>query len=276
MKESITHIENPRLLFRETFRDEQSVIRNGGTPTDVTFSNGVATFNGTSSILTYQNAYINPAGFSFRIKFNIDNLSGSKYIFSKYDGTNIGFILLVSDDKLRFYTGGTGANYAEVTLTETENIEAVGLYDGSATKLYVNSVVGTNAATPLAPYQFNYSLYGGAKYNSTNWWGGDIDLIEIYNYALSAEEVANLYEGKRFHELAVHGQSLGSDIASGWDFSNWTNWQSTDAGNLVTITGVSGGIYKNYFTVGKRYKVTMTGISSVTGAGTFYISNGFA
>lgn len=37
------------LVFRETFNDDVTVRKNGGTPTDVDFNNGVAGFNGSST-----------------------------------------------------------------------------------------------------------------------------------------------------------------------------------------------------------------------------------
>ena len=62
-KESRTHIEHPQVIFRENFNDEQSVRANGASTIDtVTFSDGVASFDGAASNLIYSNEIRNTLG----------------------------------------------------------------------------------------------------------------------------------------------------------------------------------------------------------------------
>jgi len=48
--------------------------------------------------------------------------------------------------------------------------------------------VGTDAGAPAAPVQYNGSVYVGEKYDGNLVTDGDIEIAEIYNYALSASE----------------------------------------------------------------------------------------
>ena len=56
-KESLYTSEDHRILFRETFQDEFTVRRNGGTPTDMVFEKGIAALNGTSSKIQVNKAF---------------------------------------------------------------------------------------------------------------------------------------------------------------------------------------------------------------------------
>ena len=191
-KESKHHIENQRIIFSETFQDEQSVRRNGGTPTNVTFSNGVGTFSAVVEVITYPNIHLPTSGFSVRIIFRPVNVANTWYIASKYNGSNTGYVILQSLTALRFYVGGVGSNYAQVTVAADTWYEAVGVWDGSATKLYLNTIIGTNAVTPIPPVTYDGLQYIGAKYDNGSDFEGDIDLLEIYNYALTQSEIANM------------------------------------------------------------------------------------
>ncbi len=192
-KESRYHIEQQDVIFYEPFLDEFSVRRNGGVPTDVTFDKGVASFDGTSSVIIYGNQYLNPAGFSVRVKLNKTDLSDNEYFLMKRTDDDVGFIFFVIDADLYFYSGGAlTANAATIALTETE-IEVVGVYDGTNTKVYVNGVVGTDAGSPLPADQFSTDMYAGQNYGGgVTKYEGDIDLIEIYNKGLTQSEIQNL------------------------------------------------------------------------------------
>lgn len=52
MKESLHTIER-QCIWKEGFQSAFDVRRNGGEATDVSFQNGVGTFNGTSSYVLY-------------------------------------------------------------------------------------------------------------------------------------------------------------------------------------------------------------------------------
>jgi hypothetical protein len=278
--ESLTHIEDPRrLLFRETFADEQSVRRNGGTPTDVTFSNGKGALNGTSSYIRYPTISFSGKSATFRmiLEFN-----------------EVGIVYLLPGDANRADIKGyayTAADLSNIIIKSgVYNISLDFLSPLSANTKY-EIVITRNAITAV------YRLYldgvlqdGGARADELIYWSsfgerynGGIDgahtweLFEIYNYALTDEEISNLYEGKRFHELVgVHDEQV-SDVVNSIDFSDggvWTSPVNVSASGILTFTTSSGGgvrqTGKTLFTAGTRYKLTLAGTS---GASAFSIRN---
>jgi hypothetical protein len=72
----------------------------------------------------------------------------------------------------------------------------VGVHNGAKVCLYVDGMLvdfetrGGNAVT------YNDPVYIGGGPRSKHGWNGFIDDVRIYSYALSAEEVKMLYEGK--------------------------------------------------------------------------------
>jgi hypothetical protein len=235
MKEAPFHIEDHRLLFRETFNSEYSVRRNGGIPTDVTFSNGVGDFNtGNARIIYPTKPVLSTSGFSVRVKFTPSVIAGG-YIASDFDGTNIGYLILLTSGEVRFYCGGaTATNAASYdNLVVGQSYEIVGVYDGVNTKMYVDGVFSENAITPSAPSQFSGNHYIGVKHDISTDYEGDIDLVELYNYALTAEEVSNLYEGKRFTELTGQTEIINVSAQSGSIIDRWGNTLTNTATTVV-------------------------------------------
>ena len=82
----------PGLIFRETFENRVSVIKNGGTPTNVKFENGKAVFNGISSKVVKKISIDGTC--SARIKLNVSNKSQYILDFRNPSETDSGFIYI--------------------------------------------------------------------------------------------------------------------------------------------------------------------------------------
>jgi hypothetical protein len=204
-RESKTHIDHPRLIFRETFQDEQSVRRNGGIPTDVTFSNGVASFNGTSSVIDYGNSgqLEGKQQVTIIIRFKIiDPTGGTQYFFSDYLASSDRVGIGISSSVMYFVTSSNDtARYATVAHTSTEWNTVVMVFDGTGVgntgrlKAYQNGEALTLAypgsVIPVA-LQTGLNDFTIGDLTDANYYEGDIDLVEIYNYALSQEEILNM------------------------------------------------------------------------------------
>jgi hypothetical protein len=72
--------------------------------------------------------------------------------------------------------------------------------DGTSARLYVNGVLaGENAAfnydSALAG-QFSDNYLGRSQYSGDEYYDGGIDDFQIYNYALSGDEVSDIYRGE--------------------------------------------------------------------------------
>lgn len=216
------------LVFREPFLDEQSVRNNGGVPTAVTFSNGVGSFDGTSSYIKYNK---NLKGvYSVRIKSkNLNPSSSCTYIdFRNSSGTGVGYL--------------TGGNL---------NLSA------SSGTAYVNGVASaivnaTSSDIVITGMTINcFEIFLNTRYNLTNYLYSDIELFEIYQGTLTASEVKNLYDNDWNKELISNNLLLDYDSTNGYitdrTGKNTLTLTGTEAINIVKNGGYSALITNTRF-----------------------------
>lgn len=201
MKESNFH-HDKNVIFRETFNSEQDTIRNGGTSTDVTYSNGIGNFNGSSSYVQYNK---NIKGiYSVRIRFKSYIVSGSSKMhidFRNNDGSGVGYI-----------------NEAPTTVLDVSS--GTKYIDGSLSSLITNNikeiiVTGITLNCNLFTVFSNYLMSGNLEC--------ECDLIEIYEGTLTANEVALLYENSLYKEPIFDNEVLSIDSRNGGIVDRWGN-----------------------------------------------------
>jgi len=211
MRQARYSVEHPRVIFRETFNSEFDVRRNGGTPTDVTFSNGIGTFDGAASVVTYEREGLRQANpWSVRIRFKAGVTATGNLFSCGYNGTDRTGIAFDTGE-IRCGTRTSSWLSRSTALTDTDSWhEVVAAHPGGNVRLsaYLDGVVMTGVNSPAGTPTEHFSI--GAIFTPSNFFTGDISLVEIYNYQLSAEEVSNLYEGKRLTGIGVHGEQLGA------------------------------------------------------------------
>lgn len=187
MKESLSAIPK-QPIFRETFTDEQTTRLNGGVPTAVTYSNGIGTFNGTTSFVSYSKPL--NGTYSIRFKFYTYNVA-------------IGAIKMLFDSRLN---SGIGTIY-----------DSSGILSISSGTRYINGIAAdalSNTTTEIIVT--GMSLVGatsliGRNFLNYAWSNNSIELFEIYDYTLTANEVKNLYEGKRNRPLDLKQTATSID-----------------------------------------------------------------
>lgn len=196
-------------IFRETFADEQTTRVLGGVPASVVYSNGVGTFNGTTSNILYPKS---PNGTcSIRFKCTPNNFTG---------------------DPVLLYTT-SGSRYIYFTVT-------TGIIAVSSGTVYVNGVATTTTVVGVSNdiVVTGISLNGDSFYAgkngiaSSNFLNGSVELFEIYDYTLTANEVANMYVNKRYDDLQL--DTFENLYTSSEDFSTWTTLQNTITTNQIT------------------------------------------
>jgi len=187
-------------IFREVFNDEYSVRQNGGTPVNVTFSEGSGSFNGSTSfndigkLGTFQEitirAIIKPAGPGVILA------KGSSDYRIRIDG---GVYKVTVSGRVggSTSTGVSAVNgqWQEIVLTS---------YAGS-TDFYFNGI-GTNINTSSVNVpESNNTWYLGSRYLGAFdlYFNGEIDYIEVYNYAWTAEEALNAFNNSRYIEPVI-------------------------------------------------------------------------
>jgi len=134
--------------------------------------------------------------------------------------------------RMRIKAGGTTTTFADssVNLTTAQWYFAVGTYD-SATgdmRLYldgaevangshaVGGAIDTDAAVPVAI---------GANGTAERFFNGILDDVRVYDYALSASEISDLYAAN-----APLGPSSYTEMYQPWSATSDNTWQSVDLG----------------------------------------------
>lgn len=204
-------------IFRETFADEQTTRALGGVPTSVTYSNGVGSFNGSSSYIKYINKnYSSATLFSVRIKMPSYTPATSVRNFADFrnnTGTGFGYIVDNTGNSLGISGGTSYINgVASSTLsTSTKEIVVTGMTLGA------------------------FEVFIGSRFSVSNFFSGTMELFEIYDYTLSANEVANLYANKRYEGMQYSSgvtEILNVDAKNG---AIQNKWNSTVTNTATTV-----------------------------------------
>lgn len=175
MKESLQGI-NKKPIFKWTFESEQTALKNGWENTGATFNNGVGSFNG-NSYLTSKLNVVNGV-YSIRIKCNVTNFAQYRQIID-FRGTNLNGSIYVrtaiTTGAIQVFAGTTYVNGVQTSAMTAEvdnEIVITGLSIKSGTGTFANSI--------------------GAVVDFSNKFLGTIELIELYQGTLTAQEVVNL------------------------------------------------------------------------------------
>ncbi len=143
------------------------------------------------------------------------------------------------------------------TVTSASTVKAntwyhvVGVYDGTNVILYINGkqdgtpvgLTGTISTATDSSLYFS-SLLGGGN----SWYTGLLDDIRIYNRALSAAEVATIYNDIP-HINPIPAPNKGSNLVGYWtmdsgDYNGTTMYDKSGNGNNATSTGTSNAVGK--------------------------------
>ena len=262
--------------------NDESGNRNNGTPNGIDWLTSQlgtsAQFDGDRSLLQYINCgnLAIPEQFTYSawIKkdgFNIDNDAMS--ILVKRDGVSLSnilwFVLDNASGKLVWeqgFGGSTGESLYGVTdLSADNNWHLVTIvYDGSERRLYLDANLEGTKSENRAPTQFDANLYIGLEKDNSNGpqraWKGLIDNVRIYNRALTAAEIQNLYNQENPSMLegiisgtvydsagaAIKSEQIRVEVFSGDPCGSLQFIQSatTDTSNgTFTITDIPSGTY---------------------------------
>jgi uncharacterized protein (TIGR03790 family) len=174
---------------------------NGATWT-VGYINGALSFNGTTNNVVTPDialgstfsvsAWVNPAVLTQGafVRIMETQYNGGLYMGTNAKGTKYKFIVNTGVGS----TAGCGAEYGCAeggTITSGWHL-VTATYDGATGRLYVDGVqVASDTFT--APPNTNFPLYIGSYYRGGYGWNGALDDVRLYNLALTAAEVGNLF-----------------------------------------------------------------------------------
>ena len=207
-KESIVSVDKG-CIFREVFTPE-SIAKNGGTIVGgVTLNDGVATFDGTTGYIQYGNIVWGSNSFSFHVKANLDNWVGEMGFCTAISGWvagGVGVYSIPALNIIRLYavsSSGVGQSCDRANTTAgVKDIYAVFNRGTGKVQLYVDGVVTevSIGGTFLGNINSFPLMIGRASMTGVRYFKGTMNLVEIYDRALTASEVSllstnNLYSG---------------------------------------------------------------------------------
>lgn len=211
----VNHIDKAR-IFREIFESEASVRRNGGTPTGVTFSNGVISYTNQSQYIS-NNRFRGKGTFSIRIKFySSGTYAGNRWMFDFRSSATAG-------------AGEGSINNGTTTIRSSSGT----IYNNgiASTTLIVgwNDVIFSGVTVDAKAF-----FIGNAYVLSLGMINCNMELFEIYSGTLTSQEVKNLYENKRYREIPI---GTSEQLTSLMNVSSCQNYSGANA--YVVFSGAS-------------------------------------
>jgi len=221
-KESVVSI-NKNCIFRETFNSFEAIKNNGGTQTDVSLENGVASFVNGSNINYGDNSkfdLVNKLSITVKLKIATKPSSGKAYaIIKKRRSASDSWQLNISDAGYILFSVDTGSNYTiigSVDICDGKWHTITGSWNGSAINLYVD---GDSAATEVvAPGKLGYTSDNvvvnkdGTMASVFESFVGQIEFIDVYAEGLTSSEAKLIYQNSLYKGLVTDGLVYSADF----------------------------------------------------------------
>ena len=183
------------LLRRGLFSAGSAIIKNGlvmfnkFTTAGLNFpAQGSAEFNGSSDYIQLNDPFSHTNHTIAAWVYTKDD-SGSKEVFNALDTADDGIRLIAKSDEILRYSVNNSDAEASVAYTD-EWVYAVGTYDGTTQKFYINGSVVDSNTTSQTINVTNNAIIGARSYSSVvNNWNGNLANVAIWNRALSSDEI---------------------------------------------------------------------------------------
>jgi len=172
-----------------------------GSTNGTMYTGGCLTFDGTDDYITMSDIDSEFSDyFTLSVWLKPDALTGETWVFAGENGGGIGFYIRQSNDDLIFRHNGIGDGTTNVSnIFDTNWAHYVFNWDGVNTNVYKDGVrVGGEAATgTLAADAFNGPRIGDDTADADREWDGLMADFRLYNVALSASQVTEIYNNSK-------------------------------------------------------------------------------
>jgi len=253
------------LLFREPFLDSFSVKENWGDITDVVFEDWKAICNPTTSIINYwkiRNATVTKLTLKVKAKSNSwDWLKGLAWWFNL---STSNWIAIETQNWwwwLLFFAWDSGNRWGSVDFDTTKTFVTVLVYDGTETvsqdrlKAYINWELQTlNFSSTAIPSSIELSSdfvvsSFGELVRPRDW---DIDIVETYDYARTAEQTSNDYNNSTYKDISNEWLVLNIDSRQGAIYDKmWTEIENNNDDVLIKRDSAYWAQYFQWITTSK-------------------------
>ncbi len=220
---------------------------NTGAITGGTWANGkrgkALSFNGTSSCINLgTSATLRPQDGTYTAWVKLSSLPSDGNvggdIFSNYSGNSKGMFLSILSSgyvQLRPHPSGTVNSAATISVGQWYHV--VGTIEGTATKVYINGVLSNSSSGTYTPPDAMNASIGCWVDIGVFYFPGLIDDVRVYNRALSAAEILNLYKQNETTINANTNSRITDGLVGAWSFNgNNLNMASTTA-EILDVSG---------------------------------------
>ena len=193
------------LLRRGLFNAGSAIIKNGLVMFNKFTTAGIshpvqgsALFNGTSDYIQLNDPFSH-TNHTIAAWVYANDDAVSKEIFQTYDANDDGIrFLSKTDESIRYSVNNSDADSSSTFLNEW--VFAVGTYDGTTQKLYINGSLDVSKSTSQTISATTDARIGTRSYSTpTNYFNGNLANVAIWNRALSSDEINSVmwksYEG---------------------------------------------------------------------------------
>ena len=192
------------LLRRGLFSAGSAIIKNGlvmfnkFTTAGLNFpAQGSAEFNGSSDYIQLDNAF-SYTNHTIAAWVYVEASASNKFIFDARDAGTDGFTLYSTTGEAISYQVNSSALTTSSTYVD-EWIFAVGTYDGTTQKLYIDGSQTNSVSTSQTISTTNDAIIGANAYSLDKYFNGNLANVAIWNRALSSDEINSVmwksYEG---------------------------------------------------------------------------------
>ena len=253
------------------------------------FSGKALDFDGVNDHITFgtiSDLTFGTGDFSAVLDWQIDSVSTYSWAIAKNPVSDFGIGINNTGGLLRLWIGGTLSLGTENILGSDWKKIAV-VRESGVVSAYINGVAISLTETAMAGSIDSGELFVGSWVSSADFWNGLLNNIRIFNTALTAAQVADLYNNPEkvvptgvdntalklwlpmqegAGTTAYDGSSTenGPDLIVNGDFatdSDWTKGAGWSIGGGVATHDSSlgpGDLYQDFnLTIGKSYKITI-------------------
>jgi len=96
-----------------------------------------------------------------------------------------------------YYDGSFKVTPGSYYLTSNNWYQLVSTYDGATNKLYVNNSIAQSTAAVGTPVSSQGGIRLMRRWDLTDYWGGNLATVKIYNRALSSQEIQQNYNAQK-------------------------------------------------------------------------------
>ncbi len=212
------------------------------TPPKLTFpADASAEFNGTSDYIQLNDPFSHTNHTIAAWVYANDN-AASKEIFQTYDANDDGIrFLSKTDESIRYSVNNSDADSSSTFLNEW--VFAVGTYDGTTQKLYINGSLDVSKSTSQTISTTTDARIGTRSYSTpTNYFDGNLANVAIWNRALSSDEI-NSVMWKGYNALNTTEKS-GLQAWYSLEESELFDASNTSTTNLEEYAKLNGAIFE--------------------------------